>query len=109
MERMRNFKAPLKDRFSERLFSKYNIRLRDLLFVATMLAIPIIHFCVFYIYVNLQSFIMAFQLPTGELSFLTMETVLEDIFAGGEESTLLLSIGNTLLYFTKDLLYDIIT
>ena len=104
MERMWNWKAPEK-RSTWRFLAKYNIRPRDFLFVITMLVIPIIHFCVFYIYVNLQSFVMAFQLPTGELSFLTMQTVLEDIFMGGEESTLLLSIGNTLLYFTKDLLF----
>ena len=77
----------------------------DIVFIVTMLAIPIVHFLVFYIYVNLQSFALAFQLPSGKWSTLTIQTALRDIFVGSEESKLLESIGNTLLYFTKDLIF----
>lgn len=77
----------------------------DIVFIVTMLAIPIVHFLVFYIYVNLQSFALAFQKPTGEWSTITMQNALKDIFIGSEDSKLLESIGNTLLYFTKDLIF----
>ena len=56
----------------------------DKVFIVTILAIPIVHFLIFYIYVNLQSFALAFQLPTGKWSTLTIQTAIKDIFIGSE-------------------------
>ena len=92
---------------TKKKFSKLDKKLKpiDIVFIITMLMIPIAHFLIFYIYVNLQSFALAFQLPTGKWSFLTMQTALHDIFIGGGESELIESIGNTMLYFVKDLIF----
>ncbi len=73
-----------------------------LIFVAVMLAVPIVHWLIFWLYVNLNSILMAFQLPTGEWSMDSLRVVLREIGAG--DSTLRVAIKNTLLYFTKDLL-----
>ena len=75
---------------------------KKLFFVAVMLSIPVLHWFVFWLYVNLNSILMAFQLPTGEWSLLSLKTVLREISAG--DSTLRVSITNTLLYFFKDIL-----
>lgn len=75
----------------------------DKVFIVAMLAIPIIHFCVFWIYVNINSILMAFQLPTGEWSMETYKAVFRDFSGGSSSSTLLIAIKNTLIYFTKDL------
>lgn len=75
---------------------------KSFFFVAVMLSIPVLHWFVFWLYVNLNSILMAFQLPTGEWSLLSLKTVLREISAG--DSTLRVSIMNTLLYFFKDIL-----
>lgn len=75
---------------------------KSFFFVAVMLSIPVLHWFVFWLYVNLNSILMAFQLPTGEWSLLSLKTVLREISAG--DSTLRVSITNTLLYFFKDIL-----
>lgn len=67
-----------------------------------MLCIPILHWLIFWLYVNLNSILMAFQIPTGEWSMLSLESVLRSIAQG--DSTLRVSITNTLLYFLKDVL-----
>ena len=55
---------------------------KKLFFVAVMLSIPVLHWFVFWLYVNLNSILMAFQLPTGEWSLLSLKTVLREISAG---------------------------
>ena len=76
------------------------------LFVLAILVIPIVHWLVFWFGVNINSILMAFQLPTGEWSLETMQSVLREIFnsSTATEINLNTAIGNTLLYFVKDLL-----
>ena len=45
----------------------------DRIFIFSMLIIPIIHWLVSWLFVNIQSVLMAFQLPTGEWSTLNFE------------------------------------
>ncbi|MBQ8375132.1 MAG: sugar ABC transporter permease [Clostridia bacterium] len=80
------------------------LRTMDKVFIVTMLFIPIVHFLIFWVYVNFNSIMMAFQLPTGEWSWATMESVFLNFSEGMENSSLLISIQNTLIYFFKDLL-----
>ena len=77
-------------------------RRKQLFFVFIMLCVPILHWLVFWLYVNLNSILMAFQIPTGEWSTLSLESVLRSIAEG--DSALRVSITNTLLYFFKDVL-----
>lgn len=80
----------------------------DTIFVISMLALPITYFLIFWLYANLQSFAMAFQLPTGEFDphFTAWQEVgkaftQEDRIYGDMWDAL----GNTALYFLKDLIF----
>lgn len=75
-------------------------------FIIALLLIPIIHWIIFWFGVNINSILMAFQLPTGEWSLETMEGVLKEIIRNdtNNEINLNTAIGNTLIYFIKDLL-----
>ena len=75
-------------------------------FVIALLIVPVIHWLIFWLGVNFKSIMMAFQLPTGEWSFLTMKGVLSEIFRGdaANEINLSISLKNTLIYFFKDCL-----
>lgn len=75
-------------------------------FVVAILIIPIIHWLVFWLGVNINSILMAFQLPTGEWSIDTLKFVIREIVSNEANTDINLntSIKNTLIYFTKDLL-----
>ena len=77
-----------------------------LVFIIALLIIPIVHWLIFWFGVNINSILMAFQLPTGDWSFETMESVLKEIFNNESNSEINLntSIKNTFIYFTKDIL-----
>ena len=70
------------------------------IFVYSMLAFALIHFCIFYIYVNLNSFTLGFvDKFTGEWNnFAYFKLFMEDL-AAGQESELLSNLTNTLRYF----------
>lgn len=75
-------------------------------FVLAILTIPIIHWIIFWFGVNINSILMAFQLPTGDWSLETLKTVFEEIVSNqsNKDINLNVAIRNTLIYFTKDLL-----
>lgn len=77
-----------------------------LIFVIAILIIPIIHWLIFWFGVNINSILLAFQLPTGEWSLETMESVIKEIIANDSNAIINLntSIRNTLIYFAKDIL-----
>lgn len=83
----------------------FKVRLKpiDRIFVIAMLAIPVVHWLVFWLYVNLSSILMAFQIPTGEWSLVSIRQVLRDL-GMADNSALLISIRNTAIYFVKDVL-----
>lgn len=69
-------------------------------FIYTMLAYTLIHFLVFYVYVNFSSFSLAFvDKITGEWnSFANFQFFIDD-FAMGRDSVILSNLGNTMKYF----------
>lgn len=69
----------------------------DRIFIVSMLTIPIIHWCVSWFYVNIQSILMAFQLPTGEWSMLNFE-IFFSTWADGT-SELILAVKNSIKWF----------
>lgn len=78
---------------------------RTRLFVISFLALPVLNFLIFYVYVNFDSFFMAFQRPTTGNGFGATEWSLEnfktiltllDSSAGGE---LLGALLNTVLFY----------
>ncbi len=77
--------------------------LKKHLFVYGMLLIGILHFCVFYLAVNIDSFFMAFKdQNTNQWSIVNFQMFFNDILRG-KESEILSNMGNTLIYFAVNL------
>ncbi len=80
---------------------------QEYLFVASLLVVPIIFFLVFWVYVNIDSFVLAFQRDKGGQTYFTLENfeaVFNEFLKGGEgEYELLTSLKNTLLFFIVNL------
>lgn len=84
------------------LTGKKKKQIRDLSFICVMLAIPILHWLVFWLGVNANSILMAFKIPTGEWSMESLNSVFREFRAA--DSQLLIAVKNTLLYFVKDII-----
>ena len=80
------------------------------LFIVGLLAVPIIQFCIFYIYVNFSSIIMAFRtLEKGKWvwSMNNFEALFKEIKT--EDSIFWISLKNTGLYFIQGFTTSIVT
>ncbi|MCL2752387.1 MAG: sugar ABC transporter permease [Firmicutes bacterium] len=88
-----NFKTPRAKRLG-------NFKRRRVIFVWTVLAVPIVHWCVFWLYVNVDSILLAFKLPVGTWTHLNFKTVFDNIRTGD----IGVAIKNTLLYFGSGVL-----
>ncbi len=88
---------------NQKRYGKKEAKRMDTIFIISILALPIAYFLVFWLYANLQSFAMAFQLPTGEwdTEFINWQSV----FGRFKEGELVEALGNTFLYFVKDLIF----
>lgn len=71
------------------------------IFITVMLALPVIHWIIFWFIVNINSILMAFQIPTGAWSLETMKMVFRSLGSG--DSNLRVAVRNTFLYFGKDI------
>lgn len=71
-----------------------------------MLALPVLHFFVFYVYVNINSILMAFQLPTdGVKPIWSLENFKTIFVEFAQSNSLILSaLKNTLIFFFSGLL-----
>ena len=67
------------------------------LFLISMLTIPILHWFVSWLFVNIQSILMAFQLPTGEWSALNFTVLMKNLT--DPKSEIILSLKNTFKWF----------
>ena len=74
----------------------------NLIFIWSMLLIPIVQWIIFYLYVNMDSFVLAFREVSGKWTMNYMNAAWHELTTGG--STLLSALGNTLIYFVKDVL-----
>ena len=83
---------------------KINNKVKEKIFIVGMLAIPVLHFLVFWIYVNFNSIIMAFQRNdlngNPQWSFYWFEQLWEELHI--ENSTLWIATRNTLIYFLSN-------
>ena len=78
------------------LLSGYSkIEKKRLLFVALLLAFPILQFLIFYVYINIDSFILAFTNRRGEFSTHYLETMINRFSAVGDNN-LWKSLGRSL-------------
>ncbi len=92
--------APTKKKLSRAKKQEY-------LFVASLLVIPILFFLVFWVYVNFDSFILAFQREKGGQVYFTLENfkaVFNEFLKGGGEYELVTALRNTLLFFVVNLI-----
>lgn len=72
----------------------------QLLFIWPLLTIPILAWLTFFLYVNLSSFVQAFQDATGKLSLINFQEAWNSILGKtGTTDTLSVAIRNTILYF----------
>lgn len=86
-----------KKRKLEIVATRKKLRPLEKAFIFAVLVGPVIHFLVFWVGVNINSILMAFQLPTGGWSLFTLELVFKNIKEGGD---LLIAIKNTFIYFS---------
>ena len=78
--------------------SHLSMRASGLVFVWTMLAIPIAQFIVFWLVPNFDSLLMAFQNPSVDgLTFMNFQRFWHELTL--PNSTLVIAIENTLIYF----------
>ena len=75
----------------------------DNIFVFAILAIPILHWLTFWLYVNIDSIFLAFKIPTGDWSLSSIQSVFREIFVD-HNSSLGVAMRNTFAYFIKDVL-----
>ena len=74
-------------------------------FIVAMLAIPVLHWLVFWLYVNFSSFILAFQTPrTYEWTWSNFEQFWFELTAPG--GAIGLAVINTLKYFALNIERD---
>ena len=69
------------------------------LFLIVILAVPTVHWFVFWLYINVNSFVLAFKTPTGELSLLNFQ-MFWDSLRSPYGSTVGRSLINTLKYWS---------
>lgn len=92
---------------------KVNLKRRRVIkkhvFVYAMLLVAILHFLVFYVYVNFDSFLIAFQdQHTGEWGLSNFKLFFNDILRG-KDSEILLNLKNTMIYFFVGILNNFIS
>ena len=77
-------------------------KLKDTIFVYCLIALPLIEFFTIYVYINVDSFFLAFQ-RGGEFAGLENFKMLWDEVRA-DNSTILVAIKNTFIYFGADLI-----
>lgn len=77
-------------------------RLKTNLFCYALLIVPIIHWLILWLGVNMQSLMLPFQdEDTGKFTFKYFEVIIESFKSGG---TLMVALKNTLIYFVSGLI-----
>ncbi len=85
-----------------KLTARQKKKIRENLFVYAFLFIPLLNLAVFYFYVNIDSFVMAFKVPEGEKAFYYFDRFFNMTLQGS--NLFRESIINTLKYFFTGLL-----
>ncbi|MBO5479796.1 MAG: sugar ABC transporter permease [Clostridia bacterium] len=77
-------------------------KLKDTIFVYCLIALPLIEFFTIYVYVNIDSFFLAFQRGGKFAGLENFKMLWDEIRA--DNSTILVAIKNTFIYFGADLI-----
>lgn len=70
------------------------------IFLIVMLCIPVLQWLIFWLYVNINSILLAFQTKTGEWTFNNFNSLFHELSTGG---TIMVALLNTLKYFATNL------
>lgn len=90
--------------------SKNKAHFKKLLFIWGMLALPLIHFLVFYVYVNISSVVLSFQTATGNFTTYWYKSFFEElIFGKGGEHEYVGAILYSFLFGINDVLLVLIS
>lgn len=91
---------------SNRPISSKSMKRDARIFIIALLAIPIMHWLVFWLYINIQSIALAFMhKTTGEFTLINFVEIWEEITTGSnKEINLSVSLLNTLKYFGNSVL-----
>ena len=74
-----------------------SMKRQNTIFLIVMLSVPIAHWFVFWLYININSILMAFQLPAGDWSLLNFRVFWLNLTS--PNSDILLALKNTFLWF----------
>ena len=88
-------------------FSK---KVKDRAFICAMLALPVIGFLVFYLYVNFDSLLLSFQVQEGNEIHWGIDnfvTLISDFSSSSTSKDLINALSNTLKYFFSGLLITV--
>lgn len=77
-------------------------KLKDTIFVYCLIALPLIEFFTIYVYVNIDSFFLAFQRGGKFAGLENFKMLWDEVRA--DNSTILVAIKNTFIYFGADLI-----
>jgi ABC-type sugar transport system permease subunit len=77
-------------------------KLKDTIFVYCLIALPLIEFFTIYVYVNIDSFFLAFQRGGKFAGLENFKMLLDEVRA--DNSTILVAIKNTFIYFGAGLI-----
>lgn len=73
---------------------------KTVFFIVALLAIPVVHWLIFWLFINLQSILLAFQDPlTGDFTWENFKIFWGDLTNPTSTNVLGLAVKNTLLYF----------
>lgn len=81
---------------------KFGIKRGQSLFLVVMLTIPIVHWFIFWLYVNINSIVIAFQANTGEWSLVQFRIFFESL--KNPDTNIAIAVKNTFIYFFSGLL-----
>lgn len=78
------------------------------IFILAMIIVPLINFLLFYLYVNIDSILLAFRQEKGGELFFTWDNfkMMFQEFSGGinSDKSILLALKNTMVFFSTSLL-----
>ncbi|MBQ8291848.1 MAG: sugar ABC transporter permease [Clostridia bacterium] len=82
--------------------NKYGLTLANVIFIVAFCIVPVLHFCIFYLFANFRGFLMAFQKPIGyDGDFVWTLDQFRRVFdtLGQGDSELRIALKNTFITF----------
>lgn len=72
------------------------------IFLFTMLIVPIVHWLIFWLYMNFNAILLAFQNSVGEFTLINFSNFFRELTVAGSQISI--AVKNTLIYFLNSIL-----